>query len=899
MRPDHFSVTVNGVLTGLDGRPLGLAEGRAALDGGTVRGRVTLPGLARPIVLETVDADITANLKGVAIDGVSFETADVDASMRDGLVDVRQLDVRSADVVVTAKGPLALAGDAHQSKLVYQVGVTDLSRLASMGVTGATGTLQLDGTIEGSSNALAAAGKFGVHQFKYRNLVDALAVNAGYKAAVPGRDWARLTADVEIESAFLTLRGYDLERLAVKSHYQAGQIDVNGRFEQKARAIELDGSLLFLPDHREVHLRQLTLAGPGSPWQLAAGEAVIRYGEDRVSIERLTFTRDEERIEASGAFAFSEPASSDLRLHFRGLQVGDVYTMAFGTPVVTGTAEGTVDVRGTLRQLDVSGDLQVVNGEVGQIGPIGRVKYTRAGAEFALRQKRLSIDARIDEANGMAFTIKGEMPVAADAGPLDVRVESAGVSLGLAQAFTSHLANVQGQASVNLHATGTLSTPSLAGHVAVAGGGFLVTATGVTYRDLNADIEFQGQRAVAKQFAMTDDDGHILTATGGADVFTGGKDRAFEIAIEADSLQVIQNDLGDVEVDIAIRAEGGIAAPKLTGRIALDQGRLEIDEVLRRIAKTRQQAPAELGPGLPMTPAPASAVDGPVVAEAAPSAETAREAQPVPTADRGLFSRATLDLDIVIPDALVLRGRDVRAGAGTMALGNVNLTIGGRLDLNKSPGAQPTILGSLGVVRGFYEFQGRRFQVTRGSSVNFRGTDTANPTLDITGERDVQGVIARVQVTGSLRRPRLALSSDPALDEGDVLSLIVFNQPINQLGESEQVNLLDRAGTLAMGTLATSLSDSIGRALDVDLFEIRAPGSGEAGELNVGRQVNDRFVIGFQQEFAGGEASRLSFEYQLTDALRILTSVAQGVERAKRSRNQDTAGIDLIYQVRY
>jgi hypothetical protein len=69
--------------------------------------------------------------------------------------------------------------------------------------------------------------------------------------------------------------------------------------------------------------------------------------------------------------------------------------------------------------------------------------------------------------------------------------------------------------------------------------------------------------------------------------------------------------------------------------------------------------------------------------------------------------------------------------------------------------------------------------------------------------------------------------------------------------------------------------------------------------VNFGRQVNDRLFVGFQQEFAGGEASRLSFEYQLTDALRILTSVAQGVERAKRSRDQDTAGIDLIYQIRY
>jgi autotransporter translocation and assembly factor TamB len=370
---------------------------------------------------------------------------------------------------------------------------------------------------------------------------------------------------------------------------------------------------------------------------------------------------------------------------------------------------------------------------------------------------------------------------------------------------------------------------------------------------------------------------------------------------------VVENELGDVEVGIDIRAEGTFGSPRLTGRIAMDQGRLEVDELLERVTANRAGAPSELRAGLPSAkPAPGAAgpAETPTVAEGVEAAEEVARAEDAAAAaavqkDEGLFSRASMDLDIVIPDALVLRGRDVRAGAGSMALGNLNITIGGTVDLTKAAGAEPVIQGSLGVVRGYYEFQGRRFEVTRGSSVSFRGPDPANPALDVTAERNVQGVTARVAVTGTLRRPRLALSSDPPLDEGDVLALIVFNQPINELGEAEQVDLMERAGALAMGTIATSLSESLGDALDVDLFEIRAPANDAAGEVTVGRQVNDRLFIGFRQEFAGGEASRLSFEYQLTDALRILTSVAQGVERAKRQRNQDAAGIDLIYQLRY
>jgi autotransporter translocation and assembly factor TamB len=891
--PGRFTATVDGSVAGVGAGLLRLPEGRSADLGGRIRARVSLPGIGGPIPLDAVDADVAADLSGSTLDGVRLDTAEIDATLAGGTATIRRLDLQAPDVSLSANGQLALAGEGPPSDLTVTAGLTDLSRLSMVGVEGLGGALHLEGLVTGPPDALSAAGKFSAHQLRHDNNIDALAVNGTFEAAVPDGQWAQLTADVTMESAFLTLRGYDVQRLTLTSRYQAGRIDLAGRIEQTERAIDLDGTLVTHLDHREVHVRQLTLSAEGSPWQLGGpGEAVINYGGETVRIDGLVFVRDAERIEASGVLAFSGDEPSDLRLRFQDVQVGDLYLMAFGTSGVTGVAGGEFRVGGILPKVDVTGGIEVIGGQVGQVA------YTRAAADVAFRDRRLTLDARIDEPNGSTFTVAGTVPVSAGAGALDVRVRSPGVSLGLMQAFTSHLAHLQGQAAVDLHATGPLDNPTLNGTVAITGGGFAVTATGVTYQNLNADIAFEGRRATTRHFTVTDDDGHVLTVTAGADVFSGGRARAFDVSIQGESLQVVENELGDVEITLDLRARGDIGAPVITGRIALDQGRLEVDEVLRRVRETRSGAPAELRAGLPsgrpdaMAPTPAGAVETVGIPDAEPPVEA-------PAPDTGIFARTRMDLDIVIPDALVLRGQDVRAGAGSMALGNLNITIGGTLDVGKNPGAEAVLQGSLGVVRGFYEFQGRRFEVTRGSSVSFRGPDPANPALNVTGERSVQGVIARVQVTGSLRRPRLQLSSDPPLDEGDVLALIVFNQPINQLGEAEQVDLLDRAGALATGALANSLSESIGEALDVDLFEIRAPGGDAAGELTLGRQVNDRLFIGFQQEFAGGEASRLQLEYQLTDALRILTSVAQGVERAKRSRNQDTAGIDLIYQVRY
>jgi translocation and assembly module TamB len=263
-----------------------------------------------------------------------------------------------------------------------------------------------------------------------------------------------------------------------------------------------------------------------------------------------------------------------------------------------------------------------------------------------------------------------------------------------------------------------------------------------------------------------------------------------------------------------------------------------------------------------------------------------------------MFSNAILHVDLVMPEDVVLRGRNIKASAGGMGLGNMNLTVGGTLELRKNAGETPVIVGAVEVVRGFYEFQGRRFDVTRGSEVRFRGTQPVNPNLNITGDREVSGIIATVHVTGTAAQPRLELSSQPPLDEADVLSLIVFNQPVNELGEGEQVDLLSRAGDLAAGMIATPLAEALGRALDVDLFDIKAPSSGQAGEVALGNQVNERLFVAFRQQFGASEGSQLSFEYRLTQALRLLTTVGQGGSRTGPNRTE-TAGMDVVYLIRY
>jgi translocation and assembly module TamB len=265
-----------------------------------------------------------------------------------------------------------------------------------------------------------------------------------------------------------------------------------------------------------------------------------------------------------------------------------------------------------------------------------------------------------------------------------------------------------------------------------------------------------------------------------------------------------------------------------------------------------------------------------------------------------LYDASTVDVRVVLPDDLLLRGRNMHASFSRIGLGDMNITVGGDVRIRKAPGGELDTVGTVSVVRGFYDFQGRRFEVLRDSQIRFQGTRPVDPALQVDAQREISGVTAIVNIRGTARQPQVRLSSNPPLEEADVLSLIVFNQPINQLGEGERLNLAERAGGLAVGYLASPLANSIADALDLDVFEIRASGSDTGSNyVGLGQQIGSRLFVSFRQEFGAEELSQLSFEYRINELLRVVSKVSEGYQRSHRSQRIDPTSVDLIYTISY
>jgi translocation and assembly module TamB len=149
-------------------------------------------------------------------------------------------------------------------------------------------------------------------------------------------------------------------------------------------------------------------------------------------------------------------------------------------------------------------------------------------------------------------------------------------------------------------------------------------------------------------------------------------------------------------------------------------------------------------------------------------------------------------------------------------------------------------------------------------AMNICGAQDPNPLLDITATRVIPntGVEAQIRIQGTAREPQLTLSSDPPLDESDVLTLIVFNRSLNELGTGERASLAATAGGIATGFIAAPLGEAIGRALDLDIFEITTTTEeGEFGAgLTVGQQIGDRAFIRMRQQFGEFTATEFLLE---------------------------------------
>jgi cytoskeletal protein CcmA (bactofilin family) len=879
-------VVANGEFMGLDPSAISDDTRIAGRVNGTVDVDVILRDYANGVTPESIDISGRVDMSQSTIGGIDIDTAVVNGMYRDRSGNLTDLVVDGPDIHVKGQGPIAL-NDRGSSNLVLHVETPSLDRLGRVfGQNDIKGVATVDATVTGNGQELKASGTLdGANLGVGENT--ALDLDSMFEATLPQLRLADATVHAKTNATFLRVGGQEVNELTAETTYTQQKLDFDAMAKQGVRQLTAAGSAILHTDHHEVHIGNLALQSENVVWNTdPASHPTVQYGNNRIVIDDIKLVNADQRIEAQGAIG---SANETLRVTAENVDVAQLDALALGDQRLAGRLNANATVSGTTAAPSVTGDFTLTDGAFRDfkfMSFTGKVDYAGSG---------VNLDVRLDQgpqswlsAKGFAPTslfrptpreMEGEHMAPPPGEAINIEVATSQIDLGVIQGFVPYVTNVTGTLQANVKVSGSGYDPHVDGAIDIKGGAFAVPDLGASFSGLDTRIDLKPDLVTINEFRILDKNKQPMTIGGSLAVHERAVG-AVDITVQSDDFKIAANKTADLKFDTDVHITGTVRAPKVEGSIEVEPGTIDVAEVLR-IAGSRNAYST-------------------TATEIAP--EKSAGPEPTTPALPGMFDALELRLGLAIPGDLLLKGNSIKPANAPIDVGDMNAYVGGAVSIEKASGGRLRLVGEVNTVRGNYTFQGRRFEIERDGRIRFQGTDVIDPLLDLTASRVIQGVETHVHVRGSMLQPELSFSSNPPQDESDILSLIIFGIPTNELGEGQQVALAARAQQLAGGYLASGLSQAIGGALNLDEFEIQAAGDNGLGpSITLGQQVSKGLFVRLRQGFGSEQATEFILEYQLTNFLRLQGTVsdAAGSQQRNAFRRVERGGLDLIFFFSY
>ncbi|WP_309606496.1 translocation/assembly module TamB domain-containing protein [Phenylobacterium sp.] len=387
---------------------------------------------------------------------------------------------------------------------------------------------------------------------------------------------------------------------------------------------------------------------------------------------------------------------------------------------------------------------------------------------------------------------------------------------------------------VRSHGTlgGTLAKPSAAGQIAVDSGRFDDGATGLSLRNVALAADFTQDTVTIARASALDGRGGTLAGMGRISL---ARDGASSLKLDLKRFRLIDNELasasatGQASIDRA--ADGKV---RLSGTLAIDRA-----DVAARL------------------PTPSGVVTMPVTEKNRPP-ELAAALPSVATGGEGW----ALDVTLKTPRGVFLRGRGLDVEL------SLDAHVGGTT-------AHPDLTGQAHVVRGDYDFAGKRFAFDP-RSVVYLSTRAEAVRLDLTATRDDPALTADVRIRGTAARPEITVTSTPSLPDDEILSQVLFGRTASQLAPLEAAQLASALAALAGG----GGFDVIGNLRTFAGLDRLALGGGNASGVTVsgGKYLTDNVYL----ELTGGgrDGGAAQVEWRVKKNLSIISRLGgQGAGR--------------------
>jgi autotransporter translocation and assembly factor TamB len=382
---------------------------------------------------------------------------------------------------------------------------------------------------------------------------------------------------------------------------------------------------------------------------------------------------------------------------------------------------------------------------------------------------------------------------------------------------------LDGRADLDLGVGGTLDAPRVSGRADLTNGVYQNLDAGTILTDLTIRTTIAPDGTV--NLALDSSDGAAGTVTSQAALRLGGGAPNLDVTVAIDRAVLVRRD----DVTASLSGDLALAGPVTDLGLA---GRLTVEKAEVRLVNTVPPEVVDL--------------DGIRIKGA-----------PEPDAGDGNGGALTLDLTVNAARNIFVRGRGLDSEWKT------DLTVRGNADA-------PVVTGAIEKVRGRLDLLGRPFNLARGR-IAFDGAAEIDPLIDVSLEREADGIRGGIVVEGRASAPEVRFASTPALPEEEVLPRLLFGQSRQSLTGAQAIQLAAGVATL-MGGGAGPL-DSVRSAAGLDVLRVDGESVDDAS-VTVGRNVADGVFVGARQGLAG-QGSAVTVEVEVFDGVIVDTELGQ------------------------
>jgi autotransporter translocation and assembly factor TamB len=800
-----------------------------------LNGKANLRGVG--IDPKTAEADGTLQWSRSIVGPVKVDRGGLRTVLSQGLLRIRQASIEANDSSLKVQGTVRLSQE-RRVFFNYSFLAGTLSPWLELAGERGHGHLELVGTIAGNLDQLRAHGssltselQFGKYSAQHARLIYDL---------VQVQPHGRVRGEIELTAADVNAAAR-FKSLVTTVHLSGGppqSADVSCKaIDNMSRPDQIRARLIYQPGALQVNLATLSLATAGGEWNLR------RAAEFRIQ-ERALQVRHFELVSGPQSLTIEGQASN------AGMQNLRVSADRVSLAVLAAMYPRSVPIEGLLSaHFQLSGDAAApvidATAAVDELNVSGlRFQGLDAKAAYAARKALFDVALRQDGTHSLRAN--GTIPLrlawsqrfqAEPVGDMDFHVASPGIDIAVLQVFTSEtIKKLKGELILDVSAAGPPKDLQPHGYVDISGATFLIKPLNVDVTNATVRVDFDRQQVrVVRLFASAGDG--TLSGRGTIDLERYSP-RRVNVAVSFDKWPAIATQEYRSIIAGTASCSGSLDALRIGGSIESLSGLIRPD-----ISLSQKQS---LKPD-----------------ETIHVSRSDVESRPDESGKASLSTSTTIPSNDVTIDLGITIDRD-----NWIKTDEAQVELQGTLRARKPAGGPVDVIGTLHTVRGSVSMVGKRFDLVRGD-INFVGGAQIDPALDILAQDRVQNYLVSANITGPASKPNLSLSSVPSLEQSDILSMVMFGRPVNQLNGSQQQNLQKQAAGIAASQAGRAIADSLG-------LEDMGLTTTETGGVGVGRYVTQNIYVSASQETTDPRKRRGSVSYYLTPRVNINTSTSTG-----------------------